>query len=63
MSKAKVMIFDDYVLKIEKISKQNDETVEVMRWLEGKLPVPKVICYEKDDEYQYLLMSRFYPLL
>jgi Aminoglycoside phosphotransferase len=58
MSKAKVMIFDDFVLKIEKISKQNDETVEVMRWLEGKLPVPKVICYEKDDEYQYLLMSR-----
>ena len=30
----------------------------MMKWLEGKIPVPKVIAYEKDDEYQYLLMSR-----
>lgn len=58
MSDAKIMIFDDSVLKIEKIDPQNDVTVKVMRWLEGKLPVPKVLCYEKDSEYQYLLMSR-----
>ena len=29
-----------------------------MRWLEGKLPAPKVLCYEKDEEHQYLLMSK-----
>ena len=57
-SQAKVLMFDDCVLKIEKASEKNDETVAMMRWLEGKLPVPKVIAYEKDAENQYLLMSR-----
>lgn len=57
-SQAKVLMFDDCVLKIEKASAKNDETVAMMRWLEGKLPVPKVITFEKDDENQYLLMSK-----
>ena len=57
-SNAKVLMFDDCVLKIEKVSVKNDELVKMMRWLEGKLPVPKVIAYEKDAENQYLLMSR-----
>ncbi len=59
-SQAKVLLFDDCVLKIEKASAKNDETVKMMRWLEGKVPVPKVIAYEKDESagLQYLLMSR-----
>ena len=59
-SQAKVLMFDDCVLKIEKTSEKNDETVAMMRWLEGKLPVPKVIAYEKDETagLQYLLMSK-----
>jgi len=51
-------MFDDCVLKIEKASAKNDETVAMMRWLEGKIPVPKILAYEKDAENQYLLMSR-----
>ena len=58
MSKAKILLFDDCVLKIDAIRQKNDETVEMMRWLEGKLPVPRVICYEQDEACQYLLMSR-----
>ena len=58
MSQARVLVFEDCVLKIEKYSRKNEESVEVMRWLDGKLPVPKVLCYESDAEYQYLLMSR-----
>lgn len=58
MSKARIMVFDDSVLKIEKKNKQNDEMVQVMRWLEGKLPVPKILCYEQDEESQYILMSK-----
>ena len=58
MSAAKVLVFDDCVLKIDQIRRRNDETVEMMRWLEGKLPVPKVICYEQDVSCQYLLMSK-----
>ena len=58
MSKANILLFDDCVLKIAPYRKKNEETVEVMRWLEGRLPVPKVLCYERDTERQYLLMSR-----
>ncbi len=69
LSGSQIFVFDDYVLKIETvrdkaIREQNDETVRVMRWLEGKLPVPKVLGYECDNNSecdggkQYLLMSR-----
>ena len=58
LSGASVYVLEDSVLKIEKISENNDATVEMMMWHEGKLPVPRVICCEKDSEYQYLLMSR-----
>ena len=58
MSKASVKVYDDCVLKIANKSKHNDETIEVMKWMEGKIPVPKILCYESDDEFQYLLMSR-----
>lgn len=57
-SDSKILIFDDMVLKIQKCRAANDSSVEMMRWLEGKIPAPKVICYETDGRYQYLLMTR-----
>lgn len=57
-SKAQVIVYDDCVLKIVPYQKKNEETVRVMRWLENKLPVPRVLCYESDAEREYLLMSR-----
>ena len=57
-SDAQVVLFDDCVLKIAPYRKKNEETIRVMRWLEGRLPVPKVLCYECGAERQYLLMSR-----
>ena len=58
-----VYVFDDFVLKIvdarnKQFRERNEISVQVMRWLDGKLPVPKVICYESDNDFQYLLMSR-----
>ena len=58
MSDSQVYMFDDSVLKIEKQRKENDDTVEMMRWLNGRIPVPRVLCYETDEKVQYLLMSR-----
>lgn len=58
MSGSQIMVFDNAVLKIVKCRKENDNTVQMMRWLEGRIPVPRVICYEHDAEYQYLLMSK-----
>ena len=55
---SELLIFDDCVLKITPCSREDEESVQIMRWLEGKLPVPKVLACEKNKEYQYLLMSR-----
>lgn len=53
-----VLLFEDMVLKIEKSSPQADNEHGVMEWLDGKLPVPKVIAFAKENGYNYLLMSR-----
>lgn len=58
LSQSQVLMFTDMVLKIEKYSKNADETVQIMKWLDGKIPVPKVLCHEVCGEYRYLLMSR-----
>ncbi len=55
---SELLIFDDCVLKITPCSREDEESVQIMKWLEGKLPVPKVLACEKNKEYQYLLMSR-----
>ncbi len=58
LSGSGVYIFDDYVLKIEDINSRTYNTVKIMKWLESKLPVPKVICHEISDGKSYLLMSK-----
>lgn len=58
MSDSKVLLFDDMVLKISKNNKKNRDTVEMMKWLKGKILVPEIICCETDEKFQYLLMSR-----
>lgn len=58
MSGAEILLFDDCVLKTLPYRKENDDTVEMMRWLSGRLPVPEVLCYEHDSERQYLLMRK-----
>ncbi|MBR6627632.1 MAG: aminoglycoside 3'-phosphotransferase, partial [Lachnospiraceae bacterium] len=58
MSGNQVLIFKDMVLKIEDAGEYTREQVQLMRWLEGKLPVPRVIAYEEDGGKSYLLMSK-----
>ena len=58
MSGSRIMIFEDSVLKIVPCSIESEDTVSMMKWLERKIPVPRVIAYERDDEYRYLLMSK-----
>ena len=53
-----VRVYDDFVLKIEKECPKIARMVEVMRWLEGKLPVPKILATEVKDGYRCLLMSK-----
>ena len=59
LSGSKIMIFDDMVLKIVRSQTEDeDSAVMMMRWFDGKIPAPKVLAYENDDEYKYLLMSK-----
>lgn len=58
LSGAKVIMFESSVLKIEKVSSQSRREFQALTWLDGKLPVPKVIYHEENDGLSYLLMSR-----
>ncbi len=58
MSGAQVLCFDDMVLKIEAASFESDNEYRVMRWMQGKLPVPEIIAFEQKNGFNYLLMSR-----
>ena len=40
MSGSSVIIFDDCVLKAEKRTPETDSAMDMLRWLQGKLPVP-----------------------
>lgn len=57
-SSAQVTLFADRVLKVEKDCNSSANELNMMRWLQGKLPVPQVIAAEKADDTRYLLMSR-----
>ncbi len=57
-SDSQVRIYDEFVLKIEKERAGSADMMSLMKWLEDRLPVPKVICTEVSLGYRYLLMSR-----
>lgn len=58
MSGSTVLTYEKWVLKIEPVTEWALRTVEIMKWLKGKLPVPKVICHGVVDGKSYLFMSR-----
>lgn len=58
MSGSKVLMFEDMVLKIEQRSDYVEKQVRIMQWLEGKLPAPKVLAFEIQEDRSYLLMSK-----
>ncbi len=53
-----VLTFDDMVLKIEPHTSNIDDSVETMRWMAERVPVPQVLRYEVVDEKSHLLMSK-----
>ncbi|MCL2717473.1 MAG: aminoglycoside 3'-phosphotransferase [Lachnospiraceae bacterium] len=58
MSESTVLLFDNMVLKIEKISRYSKYEHGLLGWLAGKLPVPKIIEAQEQDGNSFLLMSR-----
>ena len=57
-SDSSVLVFPDCVLKIEKTSELSDTEHEMLLWLDGKLPVPRVIAFERENGFNYLLMTK-----
>lgn len=58
MSGSTVLMFSDKVLKIQRCSTEAENEVLLLRWLQGKLPVPQVFAYERAEGKSYLLMTR-----
>ena len=58
MSESSVLLFENKVLKIQEYNKESENEYHIMKWLQEKLPVPKVLAYEILNEKSYLLMSK-----
>lgn len=58
MSDSSVYLFSDKVLKVQSADEESENEYMMMKWLDGKLPVPEVIAYETYCGKSYLLMSR-----
>ncbi len=57
-SDAEILMFDDAVLKIQQTSSCADQEYEMLMWLDGKLPAPRVLAFERENGKNYLLMTR-----
>jgi kanamycin kinase/aminoglycoside 3'-phosphotransferase-3 len=53
-----VTVYDDCVLKCEAVTPWLLEGIAAMRWSEGKIPVPKILCHVVEDDVSYLLMEK-----
>lgn len=60
MSGGTIIIFDDMVLKFQMQSEEAENEVIMMKWLEGKLLVPKIIHSQCEDGVNYILMSKIH---
>ena len=58
MSGSSILIFEDMVLKIQPEDDETRSEAVMMKWLEGRLPVPKVLYHTVENGVNYLLMSR-----
>jgi len=58
MSDSTAIVFSDMILKIQTIGEEAENEFRVMEWLQGKLPVPKVLRFERDDRRAWLLMTK-----
>lgn len=58
LSVSSVLIYPEYVLKISPSGADSCTEAAMLRWLQGRLPVPKVTEHLSEDGRDYLLMER-----
>ena len=57
-SEATVLQYPDRVLKVQRDCNVSANEANMLRWLQGRLPVPEVIAVDCVDGMRYLLMRR-----
>lgn len=58
MSDSKVYIFDEYVLKVQAATPETNNEYEMVTWLAGRVPTPKILEYVIDGGMAYTLMTK-----
>lgn len=58
LSGSKVLMFEDSVLKITPSPAEMRKEAELLSWLEGKLPIPKVLFFGEENGLGFMLSSR-----
>lgn len=58
MSGSEILMFEDKVLKVQPETEETKSECMMLKWLEGKLPVPKILYQVSREGKNYLLMSR-----
>lgn len=58
MSRAAVRLYPHQVLKVQPNTEEAENEAAMLRWLAGKVPVPRVLAYAIEDGSSYLLMER-----
>lgn len=58
LSGSTVAIYDDIVLKSEPISAESENHLAMLRWLDGKIPVPTILETEVREGFRWTLMTR-----
>lgn len=58
LSGAAIALFDDMVLRTEPDSEESRNHIAMLRWLEGKLPAPRIIETAVRDNRSWTLMTR-----
>lgn len=58
MSGARVLVFEDYVLKVRPAGGWDTADVKVLEWLKDRAPAPRAVAHEVADGLDWLLMTR-----
>ena len=57
-SNAGVYLFDDMVLKVQPVSDESENELQMLQWLKGKITVPDIIEHISECGNSYILMTR-----
>lgn len=60
LSSSSVYLSDEWVLKIDHPHDEFIKEIEVLQFLQHKIPVPSIWATHKDDEHVYVLMERIH---